>query len=276
MLLIELFTKKFKIGDGPFFERSVPNLKSMGKKEMINMENIEYYAKVHSIESFGTVDGPGIRFVLFLQGCSLKCKYCHNRDTWDIHGGEFKSLDEIFEKIMRYKNYIYPDGGVTVTGGEPLLQAEFLIELFKRLKKEGIHTCIDTSGMVVISDKIKELIELTDLFLLDIKHIDSEKAKELVGRPNEREIAFARYLSNNNKHMWIRQVLVPGYTDDEKDLLKLKEFISSLKTVDRVEILPYHNMGKYKWEELGYKYELENVRTATTEDVERAKKILEI
>ena len=276
MLLIELFTKKFKIGDGPFFERSVPNLKSMGKKEMINMENIEYYAKVHSIESFGTVDGPGIRFVLFLQGCSLKCKYCHNRDTWDIHGGEFKSLDDIFEKIMRYKNYIYPDGGVTVTGGEPLLQAEFLIELFKRLKKEGIHTCIDTSGMVVISDKIKELIELTDLFLLDIKHIDSEKAKELVGRPNEREIAFARYLSNNNKHMWIRQVLVPGYTDDEKDLLKLKEFISSLKTVDRVEILPYHNMGKYKWEELGYKYELENVRTATTEDVERAKKILEI
>ena len=240
------------------------------------MKNIEYYAKVHSIESFGTVDGPGIRFVLFLQGCSLKCKYCHNRDTWDIHGGEFKSLDEIFENILRYKNYIFKSGGVTVTGGEPLLQHEFLIELFKKLKKEGIHTCIDTSGMVTLTDKIKELIELTDLFLLDIKHINPEKCKELVGRSNNRELEFARYLSDNNKHMWIRQVLVPGYTDDEKDLLKLKEFIQSLKTVDKVEILPYHNMGKYKWEELCEKYELNDVRTATDEDVERAKKILEI
>ena len=239
-------------------------------------KNIEYYAKVHSIESFGTVDGPGIRFVLFLQGCSLKCKYCHNRDTWDIKGGEFKSLDEIFENILRYKSYIYPNGGVTVTGGEPLLQYEFLIELFKRLKKEGIHTCIDTSGMVVLNDKIKELIDLTDLFLLDIKHIDPDKCKELVGMSNKRELEFARYLSDNNKHMWIRQVLVPGFTDDEQDLLKLKDFIASLKTVDRVEILPYHNMGKYKWEELNYKYELDGVRTATDEDVLRAKKILEI
>ena len=239
-------------------------------------KNIEYYAKIHSIESFGTVDGPGIRFVLFMQGCSLKCKYCHNRDTWDIHGGEFKSLDEIFENILRYKNYIFKSGGVTVTGGEPLLQHEFLIELFKKLKKEGIHTCIDTSGMVTLTDKIKELIELTDLFLLDIKHINPEKCKELVGRSNNRELEFARYLSDNNKHMWIRQVLVPGYTDDEKDLLKLKEFIQSLKTVDKVEILPYHNMGKYKWEELCEKYELNDVRTATDEDVERAKKILEI
>ena len=239
-------------------------------------KNIEYYAKVHSIESFGTVDGPGIRFVLFLQGCSLKCKYCHNRDTWDIKGGEFKSLDEIFENILRYKSYIYPNGGVTVTGGEPLLQYEFLIELFKRLKKEGIHTCVDTSGMVILSDKIKELIGLTDLFLLDIKHIDPDKCKELVGMSNKRELEFARYLSDNNKHMWIRQVLVPGFTDDEQDLLKLKDFIASLKTVDRVEILPYHNMGKYKWEELNYKYELDGVRTATDEDVLRAKKILEI
>ena len=238
--------------------------------------NIEYYAKIHSIESFGTVDGPGIRFVLFLQGCSLKCKYCHNRDTWDIHAGEFKSLDEIFDKIMRYKNYIYPNGGITVTGGEPLLQHEFLIELFKKLKKENIHTCIDTSGMVVLTDKIKKLIDLTDLFLLDIKHINSEKCKELVGMSNERELEFAKYLSQNNKHMWIRQVLVPGITDDEKDLLELKEFILSLKTVDKVEFLPYHNMGKYKWEELGYKYELENIKPATQEDVDRAKNIIGI
>lgn len=240
------------------------------------MENIKYYAKVHSIESFGTVDGPGIRFVLFLQGCSLKCKYCHNRDTWDIHGGEFKSLEDILNKIMRYKNYIYPKGGVTVTGGEPLLQQEFLIELFKRLKKEKIHTCIDTSGMFALTDNIKELIDLTDLFLLDIKHIDSEKCKELVGISNVRELEFARYLSNNNKHMWIRQVLIPGITDNEKDLYKLKKFISTLKTVDKVEILPYHNMGKYKWKELGYKYELDDVRPTTIEDIEKAKKILEI
>ncbi len=240
------------------------------------MKNIEYYAKVHSIESFGTVDGPGIRFVLFLQGCSLKCKYCHNRDTWDIHGGSFKSLDEILEKILRYRNYILNGGGVTVTGGEPLLQYEFLIQLFKKLNKENIHTCIDTSGMVALNDKIKELIDLTDLFLLDIKHINSEKCVNLVGLPNNRELDFARYLSEHQKHMWIRQVLVPGITDDEKDLTKLKEFIKSLKTVDRVEILPYHNMGEYKWKNLGEKYELSNIRPANEKDVERAKRILEI
>ena len=237
---------------------------------------MEYYAKVHSIESFGTVDGPGIRFVLFLQGCSLKCKYCQNRDTWDIHGGEFKSLDEIFDKILKYKNYICPNGGVTITGGEPLLQYKFLIQLFKKLKKEGIHTCIDTSGMVALKEEVKELIELTDLFLLDIKHIDPKKCKELVGRTNERELQFARYLSENSKHIWIRQVLIPGITDDEKDLLELKHFISELKTVDRVEILPYHNMGKYKWKEMGVEYELEGVREATEEDVNKAKEILQI
>ena len=234
-----------------------------------------YYAKVHSIESFGTVDGPGIRFVLFLQGCSLKCKYCHNRDTWDINSGSYKSLDDIYEKILKYKNYICPRGGVTVTGGEPLLQYEFLIELFKKLKCANIHTCIDTSGMFKITDKIKELISLTDLFLLDIKHIDPDKCKNLVGFSNEKELAFAQFLSDNNKPMWIRQVLIPGITDNKEDLLKLKSFISSLKTVQKVELLPYHDMGKYKWEKLNIPYELENVRNATEEDVKRAKQILE-
>ena len=240
-------------------------------------KDLKYYAKVHSVESFGTVDGPGIRYVIFLQGCNLQCKYCHNRDTWEINGGEYKSLDEIFEKIKNYKNYIIPsDGGVTVTGGEPLIQVKFIIELFKKLKEEGINTCIDTSGMFAISEDIKEVLKYTDLVLLDIKHIDDEKCKNLVGVSNKRELEFAKYLSENNKKMWIRQVLVPGYTDDEKDLIRLKEFLSTLKTVEKVQILKYHDMGKYKWEKLGLKYELEGVRAATIEDEERAKKILGI
>lgn len=240
-------------------------------------KDLRYYAKVHSVESFGTVDGPGIRYVIFLQGCHLQCKYCHNRDTWDINRGKYKSVDEILEKIKRYKNYIMPSGGgVTVTGGEPLLQVKFLIEFFKKLKKEGISTCIDTSGMVTITDEIKELLKLTDLVLLDIKHIDDEKCKKLVGTSNKKELEFAKYLSDNDIKIWIRQVLVPGYTDDEKDLLKLKEFINSLKTVEKIQVLPYHSMGKYKWEKLNVKYELEDVRDATQEDVDRAKNILGI
>jgi pyruvate formate-lyase 1-activating enzyme len=243
------------------------------EKEKIDLK---YYAKVHSIESFGTVDGPGIRFVLFLQGCHLQCKYCHNRDTWDMNGGEYKSLDDIFEKIMKYKNYIYPNGGVTITGGEPLLQVKFLIELFKKLKKENIHTCIDTSGMVTLTDDIKKLLSLTDLVLLDIKHINSDKCKNLVGFGNEKELAFAKYLSDNNIHMWIRQVLIPGYTDDEQDLLQLKNFLSTLNNVNKIDLLPYHDMGRYKWEKLGLKYELDGVRIANDNDVNRAKKLLDI
>lgn len=235
--------------------------------------DLKHYAKVHSIESFGTLDGPGIRFILFLQGCCLKCKYCHNRDTWDINSGEYKSLDEIFEKILKYKNYII-NGGVTCTGGEPLLQYNFLIELFKKLKKEKIHTCIDTSGMVVLNNKIKELINLTDLFLLDIKHIDPVKCKNLVGVSNEKELSFARYLSKIGKPMWIRQVLIPGITDIEIDLLKLKDFIHSLNNVEKVEFLPYHTLGKYKWDNLGEKYELEGIRQANEEDVKKAKRII--
>lgn len=237
-------------------------------------KDLKSYAKVHSIESFGTVDGPGIRFVLFLQGCHLQCKYCHNRDTWDVNGGEFKSLDDIFDKIMRYKNYIYPNGGVTMTGGEPLLQSKFIFELFKKLKEEGIHTCVDTSGSLPLTDDIKNVLSVTDLVLLDIKHIDDDKCKELVGVSNKLELDFARYLSDNNIPIWIRQVLVPGYTDDENDLLKLKDFLNTLKTVEKVEILPYHNMGEFKWKKLEFSYPLEGVREANQADVDRAKKIL--
>jgi len=235
------------------------------------------YGKVHSYESFGTVDGPGIRFVVFMQGCALRCKYCHNRDSWNLDGGHVVSTHELFEHIMRFRTYFIPSGGgVTITGGEPLLQAPFLISLFKKLKEENIHTAIDTSGMFEITDTIKELLSLTDLVLLDIKHINSKKCKDLVGFYNEKELAFARYLSDNNIPIWIRQVLVPGYTDDEDDLKALKNFIESLETVEKIEILPYHDMGKYKWENLGYEYDLEDVRSANNDDVNRAKKILGI
>ena len=175
---------------------------------------------------------------------------------------------------MNYKNYIYPRGGVTISGGEPLLQHQFIYELFTKLKKENIHTCIDTSGMVSLTEDIKKLIDITDLFLLDIKHIDDKKCKELVGKSNKLELEFAKYLSNNNKPMWIRQVLVPGFTDDKEDLLKLKDFINSLKTV--VEILPYHSVGEFKWKKLGLNYPLEGVRQADNNDVKRAKEILGI
>ncbi len=229
------------------------------------------YAKIHSIETFGTVDGPGVRFVCFFQGCHLECKYCHNRDTWDINGGKYISVDELFNEIMKYKTFISPNGGFTASGGEPLLQPYFLIALFKKLKTAGIHTAIDTSGMVEITDTIKELLSLTDLILLDIKHIDPIKCKDLVGSSNEKELAFARYLSDNNIPVWIRQVIVPGFTDNKDDLLKLKTFIKSLNNVKKIEFLPYHNLGEYKWEELGFEYSLKNVRQANDEDIQRVK-----
>ena len=233
--------------------------------------------KIHSIETFGTIDGPGIRFVVFMQGCTLKCKYCHNRDTWDINSGTLVSADELINKIERYKSYILPSGGgVTVTGGEPLLQPKFLITLFKELKRLNIPTAIDTSGMVDLTDDIKELLTLTDLVLLDIKHINDEKCKDLVGHSNKKELEFARYLSDNNIPVWIRQVIVPGITDDEDDLLELKDFINSLKNVKNIELLPYHELGKTKWKNLGLNYELEDVPYATKEDIKRAKKILGI
>ena len=239
-------------------------------------KDLKQYAKIHSFESFGTVDGPGIRYVIFLQGCHLKCKYCHNRDTWDINGGYYSSLDEILNKIENYKNYIMPNGGVTVTGGEPLLQVHFLIELFKKLKEKNIHTCIDTSGMVDITEDIKTLLNYTDLVLLDIKHIDPIKCKDLVGVSNEKELKFAEYLSQNNIDMWIRQVLIPGYTDDENDLRKLKSFIDKLNSVKKVELLPYHNMGEYKWKKLGLNYDFKDVKVPTAEEVKKAKQILGI
>ena len=235
------------------------------------------HALVHSIETFGTVDGPGIRFVLFLQGCNLSCKYCHNKDACSFQSGSIKSLDELIEKILKFKTYFQTsNGGVTVSGGEPLLQADFVINLFKRLKEEDIHTTLDTSGNLLIKDNIKELLTYTDLVLLDIKHINNEKCIELTGRSNKNSLDFAKFLSDNNIPVWIRQVLIPQITDNITDLKLLKKFISTLKNVEKVEILPYHKMGIYKWEQLGLEYPLKNVRATTKEDLEKAKKILDI
>ena len=230
--------------------------------------------RIHSFETLGAVDGPGVRFIVFMQGCMLNCKYCQNRDTWDIHSGDLYSVDEILEKVLRYKNYIIPNGGVTISGGEPLLQEKFLIELFTKLKEHNIHTCIDTSGIVDLTDDIKKLIDLTDLFLLDIKCIDDRKCQELTGHSNRQELEFARYLNSINKPMWIRQVLVPTITDDKKDLQRLRKFISSLKNVEKVEVLGYHDLGKFKWDNLNVPYPLEGYRTANIQDVHRAKQIL--
>mgnify|MGYP004655353049 FL=1 len=233
--------------------------------------------KIHSIETFGTVDGPGIRYVIFLQGCHLRCKYCHNRDTWDTTIGTPKKVSELVQDIQKYSDYIkFSKGGVTVTGGEPLLQPKFLIALFTELKKLGYHTALDTSGMFPLTPEVKQVLSLTDLVLLDIKHIDDEKCKDLVGFSNKLELEFANYLSENGIKMWIRQVIIPGITDDENDLIRLKEFLQTLKTIEKVELNPYHTLGVYKWEDLGLEYPLKGVRQANNEDIERAKRILGI
>ena len=235
--------------------------------------------RIHSFESFGTVDGPGIRFVTFLQGCPLRCQYCHNPDTWG-QGGEEYSVEEVVERALRYKNYFGDKGGVTVTGGEPLVQIDFVIALFKALKEKGVHTCVDTSGITFHPDSLssvekhEKLLEVADLFLLDIKHIDEEACIRLTGHSNKHTLAFAKFLSEHNKPMWIRQVLVPGITDGEESLKRTREFIDMLKTVERVEVLPYHTMGEVKYEKLGMDYPLKGVQSPTKERVMYAKRIL--
>lgn len=233
--------------------------------------------KIHSIETFGTVDGPGIRFVIFMQGCNLRCKYCHNRDTWDTTAGKPMKVSEIINNIKKYEDYIkFSKGGITVTGGEPLMQPKFLIALFTELKNLGFHTALDTSGIFPLTNDVKKILNLTDLVLLDIKHINDEKCKELVGFSNKLELEFAKYLSDNNIPIWIRQVIIPNITDDEDDLVKLKNFLKTLKTVQKIELNPYHTLGVYKWENLGFEYPLKGIRPAAKEDIERAKSILGI
>ena len=236
---------------------------------------------VHSTESFGSVDGPGIRFIVFMQGCKLRCQYCHNPDTWAMKSNKAveRTVEDVLEEALRFRHFWGEHGGITVSGGEAMLQMEFVTELFKIAKQHNVHTTLDTSGNPFTMEepflsKFNELMAVTDLFMLDIKHIDDEKHKKLTGWTNKNILELAKYLSDNGKDMWIRHVLVPGVTDDEADLNKLSEFVKSLKTVKRFEILPYHTLGVFKWHDLGVKYELEDVMPPTKEQIERAESIL--
>ena len=235
---------------------------------------------IHSTESFGSVDGPGVRFIIFVSGCPMRCQFCHNPDTWKMQDGELKTTDELLKTALRYKSYWKDKGGITVSGGEPLMQMDFLIDLFKKAKEQGVHTNIDTSGAVFTKEepffgKLQELLKYTDMLMLDIKHIDDEQHKILTGQSNKNILEFARYLSDIKKPIWIRHVLVPERSDKDEYLERLHDFIETLDNVERVEVLPYHTLGAYKWKELGYDYKLEGIDPPTQERIENANRILE-
>lgn len=231
--------------------------------------------RIHSYESLGTVDGPGTRFVVFFQGCPMRCLYCHNPDTWDTAGGTLESADEVLDKYDSVKEFI--SGGITATGGEPLMQFDFLYELFSKSKKRGIHTCLDTSGILYTNNRkedFKKLFEVCDLIMLDIKHIDSEKHKILTGHSNENILEFAKFISDTGADLWIRHVVVPGVTDDEDDWYKLGIFLSELKTLKAIDVLPYHTMGKAKYSAMGLDYPLKDVKPLEKDVAIKAKQVI--
>ncbi len=220
--------------------------------------------RIHSLESFGTVDGPGVRFVIFVQGCPMRCAYCHNPDTWEMNAGTLMEPAYLIEQYERNISF-YKGGGITVTGGEPLMQLDFMIDLFTLAKEKNIHTCIDTSGIAFnpdnafVMEKIDRLMSLTDLVMLDIKHINPEKHKELTSQPNKGILEFAAYLDARHVPMWIRHVVVPGITDDDKYLFELGYFIGQFNNLKALDVLPYHTMGVSKYEKLGIPYRLKGV-----------------
>lgn len=234
---------------------------------------------IHSIESFGTVDGPGVRMVVFLQGCPMRCLYCHNPDTWALSQGPQMSAYDIIRQYERNQAF-YTHGGLTVTGGEPLLQIDFLLELFSLAKERQIHTCIDTSGITFRSSdsayrmKLERLLQLTDLVLLDIKHTDREKHRELTGHDNAGILAFAQYLNDKQIPVWIRRVIVPGITDQEDELCKLGHLMAGLTNVKALEVLPYHTMGTEKYKALGIPYPFAGIDAATAADAARARSLI--
>ncbi len=234
---------------------------------------------IHSIETFGSVDGPGIRFIVFLKGCKLRCKYCHNADTWDPNSEDMRTPDELLDFAERYRSYWGTEGGITVSGGEPLLQIDFLTELFKKAKERGINTCIDTALQPFTREepffsKFNELLKYTDLMLVDIKHIDRDEHIELTGLPNDNIIDGMNYLSEMGQPIWIRHVLVPGITDNDEYLKKTRAFIETLSNVEKIEVLPYHSMGQHKFETLGIPYKLDGVKSPTKDRVDNAMNIL--
>lgn len=254
---------------------------------------------IHSIETFGTVDGPGVRFVVFFQGCPMRCQYCHNPDTWQSGDGEEMCAEEILARFERNRAF-YKTGGITATGGEPMLQLDFLIELFAKAKERGIHTCLDTSGILfpwmpekpaadacgddaqqkkreaveAQRKKVDALLEVTDLVMLDIKHIDTEAHRKLTGWPNENILAFARYLDAKKKPVWIRHVVVPGITFEREELTALGQFLSMLSNVEKLEVLAYHALGKVKYDNLGLEYVLKDTPQLTKAQAKEAEQIL--
>ena len=239
----------------------------------------EIKGRIHSVESFGSADGPGVRYIVFLKGCNMRCQYCHNPDTWAKDGGELMTPEEVLKKALRYKTYWKEKGGITVSGGEALLQIDFVTELFRLAKEKGVNTCLDTSGNPFsleepFKSKFDELMKYTDLFMLDIKHMDDAAHRKLTGQTNQNILEMAAYLSDHGKAMWIRHVLVPGITTEEDELYRLRSLLDPLKLVERVEVLPYHTLGVFKWKELGIPYQLEGVDPPTKEQIDRAKEIL--
>ena len=235
----------------------------------------------HSIESFGSVDGPGIRFILFVQGCGLKCSYCHNPDSWVMKEGKEMEVDHVLSEVLKYKEFFAcSGGGITVSGGEPLLQMPFVTELFKACQKHGIHTNLDTSGDLRLTtearrEQLRGLLKYTDMVMLDIKLMDAAGHKALTGKTNEHILELGRFISETGTPMWIRRVLVPGVTDDLTDLQQTADYISTLDAVEKIEVLPYHAMGEYKWEKMGMTYPLPGKEAPSEEAVAQAEEILQ-
>lgn len=236
-------------------------------------EGISDQIRIHSIESFGTHDGPGIRMVVFVQGCQFRCLYCANPDTMDVKGGSFIEIEEIVQRAIRQKRYFAKTGGVTVSGGEPLLQRKALKQLFRRLHEEGINTTLDTNGRL-IDQQTKELLEETDLLMLDVKHFNEEWHRKLTGLTNKNTFKVAAHREETGKPMWLRYVLVPGWSDQEEHLHELGQFFRDYKHIERIEVLPYHMLGVHKWEALGMEYQLKGIEPPTQQKLDATARIL--
>lgn len=232
--------------------------------------------RIHSTESCGTVDGPGIRFIVFMQGCLMRCMYCHNRDSWDLHSGKETTVDELIRELVSYKAFMQATGGgVTASGGEAMLQPEFVRDFFTAAQAEGVNTCLDTNGYIrKYTTIIDEVLDVTDLVMLDLKQMNDKIHKELVGVSNKRTLEFAEYLAKRNQKTWIRYVVVPGYSDDDESAHALGKFIQHMTNIEKVELLPYHQLGLHKWKTMGFDYPLDGVPPPSKDTMDRIKNIL--